>query len=252
MKSPHKIFTKNFYHNIATTDKNTIYRLSIRLYDKEQKNKIPSEGTEGMLSCLVAKRDGVIVGFDCASGIITVNVGQTVKKGEVLVTGVLETQNGTYFQNANGRVRARTNRTFIETIPKTEQVTVGYERIELEKQIIFLGKTIKVFTKGRNSPPSCDTIKEEIIQLSLTDDLLLPIYQKTVYAEIPITENVTYTEEQAKHIATERINLQVDGIKDLLVLSAENTFTETEDSYILTREMTCIEDIAQVVPIKTN
>ena len=34
------IFIKNFYHNIATTDKNTIYRLSVRLYDKEQKNKI--------------------------------------------------------------------------------------------------------------------------------------------------------------------------------------------------------------------
>ena len=31
---------RNFYNNIVAADTNTIYRLSIRLYDEEQKNKI--------------------------------------------------------------------------------------------------------------------------------------------------------------------------------------------------------------------
>ena len=34
------IFIRNFYNNIVAADTNTIYRLSIRLYDEEQKNKI--------------------------------------------------------------------------------------------------------------------------------------------------------------------------------------------------------------------
>lgn len=34
------IFIKNFYNNISLTDENTICRLSVRLYDKEQKNRI--------------------------------------------------------------------------------------------------------------------------------------------------------------------------------------------------------------------
>jgi similar to stage IV sporulation protein len=217
---------------------------------ERQDKKLPTEN--GQLACLVAKRDGVIVGFDCGSGTIAVNVGQTVKKGEILVNGVFESKYGVYLQNAYGRVRARTHHTFELTIPKTEQVIVGYERIEIKKEIIFLGKSIKVFTKGGNLPTSCDTIKEEIIQLSLTDDLLLPIYQKTVYAEIPITENVTYTEEQARRIAAERIQMQVDEIQDLLMLSDHVAFWETEDGYTMTRELTCIEDIAEVVPIITN
>jgi len=34
------IFIRNFYNNIVAADTNTIYRLSIRLYDEEQKNRI--------------------------------------------------------------------------------------------------------------------------------------------------------------------------------------------------------------------
>lgn len=207
---------------------------------------------EGKLACLVAGRDGVIVGFDCGSGTIAVNVGQTVKKGEVLVNGVFESKYGIHFENAYGRVRARTNRTFEAELPKTEQVTVGYERIEIEKQIIFLGKSIKVFTKGGNLPTSCDTIKEEVVQLSLGGSLFLPIYEKTLYIERPIQKTVTYSMEDAEKIIEERIRLQMDEIKDLVVLSFETTFTESEDGYTIKKQCVCIENIAVAVPIKTN
>ena len=218
---------------------------------KERKYKnLPIE--ENKLACLVAARDGVIVGFDCGSGTLAVNVGQTVKKGEVLVNGVFESKNGTYFQNAYGRVRARTNRTFEASLPQTEQIIVGYERVEIEKQIIFLGKTIKVFTKGGNLPSSCDTIKEEIVQLSLSSNLFLPIYEKTLYIELPITQSVTYTKEEAEKILTERIRLQMDEIEDLLVLSSETAFTENKDGYTIKQKSVCIENIALAVPIKTN
>ena len=218
---------------------------------KERKNKDPGSQVS-KLACLVAERDGVIVGFDCGSGTVAVNVGETVKKGQVLVNGVLETQGGVYFQNAYGRVRARTERTFCVTVCKSEDVTVGYQREILEKYIIFLGKTVKVFAKGGNSPASCDTIKEETVQLSLYKDLMLPIYEKTVYLEIPITERVSYTEEQAQRIAAEEIAAQMAGIDGLSVLESEVIFTEDDHSYTMTRTITCIENIAKVVPIKTN
>ena len=217
---------------------------------ERQDKKLPTEN--GQLACLVAKRDGVIVGFDCGSGTIAVNVGQTVKKGEILVNGVFESKYGVYLQNAYGRVRARTHHTFELTIPKTEQVIVGYERIEIKKEIIFLGKSIKVFTKGGNLPTSCDTIKEEVVQLSLGGSLFLPIYEKTLYIERPIQKTVTYSMEDAEKIIEERIRLQMDEIKDLVVLSFETTFTESEDGYTMKKQCVCIENIAIAVPIKTN
>ncbi|MBE6672981.1 MAG: hypothetical protein E7599_05625 [Ruminococcaceae bacterium] len=218
-----------------------------------KERKETDSGTDkGGLSCLVAERDGVIVGFDCSSGTIAVNVGETVKKGQVLVNGILETQGGAYFQSAAGRVRARTNRTLTFTVNKSEEVTVGYRRVLLEKYIIFLGKSIKVFAKGGNLPQSCDTIREETVQLSLYRDLMLPIYEKKVYLEIPITERVSYTEEQAQRIAAEEIASQMAKIDGLSVLESEVIFTEDDHSYTMTRTITCIENIAKVVPIKTN
>ncbi len=204
------------------------------------------------LSALVAERDGVIVGFDCTTGTIAVNVGETVRAGQVLVNGVTDTAIGSYFGNAAGAVRARTIRTFTAIIPKNEDVTVGYTRTKIEKSIIFLGKSIKLFTKGGNLPSSCDTIKSESKQLSLSPDLLLPVFIKTTYHEMPVLENVTHSEEEALRLATEEINEKIAALSQCRILSSSIEWTENQDSYTLTKKITCIENIAKKVPIQTN
>ena len=204
------------------------------------------------LSTLVAARDGVIVGFDCSTGKIAVNVGETVKAGQVLVNGVTDTAIGTYFGNAAGAVRARTNRVFTVTIPKTEQITVGYTRKNEKKSIIFLGKTIKLFTKGGNLPSSCDTIKSERRRLSVFGDLLLPVFVETKYTAVPILQTVTHTKEEARRLANEELNRQLDALSDLSILSEKTIFQENKDGYTLTRELVCIENIAKKVPIEVN
>ena len=225
----------------------TVAHVQVREY-REPTYTQPDTG----LSTLVATRDGVIVGFDCCTGKIAVNVGETVKAGQVLVNGVTDTAIGTYFGNASGAVRARTNRVFTVTIPKTEEIIVDYARENEKKSIIFLGKTIKLFTKGGNLPSSCDTIKTERKRLSVFGDLALPIYIQTQYTKRPISQTHTYTKEEAKRLATEEINRQISQIKDLSILSEITSFSETADGYVLTRQLVCIENIAKKVQIEVN
>ncbi len=218
---------------------------------KERKSK-PIPTPDSTLSCLVATRDGVIVGFDCTTGKIAVNVGETVQAGQLLVNGVTDTALGTYYGNAAGAVRARTKRTISITIPKSERVLVGYERTEVKKSINFLGKTIKIFTKGGNLPSSCDTMKTEIKQLSLSPKFLLPILTETTYRETPIYRNVVYDETQAMHLALEAYLAQCKDIPDLQILSCQTKFEKNEEGYTLTKVLDCIENIAKKVPIQTN
>ncbi len=218
---------------------------------KERKSK-PTPTPDSTLSCLVAARDGVIVGFDCTTGKIAVNVGETVKKGQLLVNGVTDTALGTYYGNAAGAVRARTKREISITIPKSEQVICGYERTEVKKSIIFLGKTIKIFTKGGNLPSSCDTMRVETKQLSLTPELLLPIFVETTYYATPVYTEVSYTAQQAERLALEAYLEKCKQIPDLQILSCTTRWEEGEEGYTLVKVLDCIENIAKKVPIQTN
>ena len=218
---------------------------------KEHKQKITVE-TEDGLSCLVAERDGVILGFDCTTGTIAVNVGETVKKGQVLVNGVTDTALGTYYGNANGAVRAQTNRVFTATIPKNETIVTKHQRTTIEKSIIFLGKTIKLFTKGGNFTSSCDTIQSETKRLYLHPQLLLPFYLKTTYVETPIEQTVSHLEDEARRLAGEEIARQMDVLSQFRILTSQSEWTESEDAYTLTLRVTCIENIAVKIKIQTN
>ena len=218
---------------------------------KERQDK-PTPEEENPLSCLVATRDGVIVGFDCTTGKIEVGIGETVKEGQLLVNGVIDTALGTYYGNAAGAVRARTNRIITVEIPKNESVVVGYTRSKIKKEIIFLGKTIKVFAKGGNLPPSCDTMSTEIHQLSLSASHLLPLFVKTTYQTSEIRQQVNRTSEEALRLANEEYVRIKGQIPDLVVLSEKTTFTETETAYVMTKTISCIENIAKKVPIQTN
>ncbi|MBE6638733.1 MAG: hypothetical protein E7616_04670 [Ruminococcaceae bacterium] len=221
----------------------------VQVKERSEKTELPPK--EG-LSCLVASRDGVIVGFDCTTGTAAVNVGQTVRKGQMLVSGVTDTELGSYYGSSAGAVRARTERAFSITIPKTEELTVGYDRRVMQKSIIFFGKTIKLFTKGGNLPSTCDTIKTESKQASLSPSLLLPIFVRTVYSETPIYEQVTHSEEEARRLAMEKLSGEIEALSQCRILSTSSNWQESEGGYTLTVKMTCIENIAEKVTIEIN
>ncbi len=64
--------------------------------------------SEFLASNLVADSDGIIKHIDVTVGNVVVKVGDTVKKGDVLVSGIIESENDTKFVNPRGKIIAQT------------------------------------------------------------------------------------------------------------------------------------------------
>lgn len=80
---------------------------------------------------LKATADGIITKIDVTSGNCVVKVGDTVAKGDLLVSGILENASGTRFVHSSGSVTAKTEREIT--------VSAQYKRKEINKT----GKTNK-------------------------------------------------------------------------------------------------------------
>lgn len=76
----------------------------------ETKN-MPSE-KDGKPSNLVAAEDGIITKIDVKSGNTAVKVGDAVAKGDILVSGIIESMSSTAFVRSSGIVEAKIQKTF--------------------------------------------------------------------------------------------------------------------------------------------
>lgn len=82
-------------------------RLTVNVTETEKKEKKDNRPCN-----LKAEFDGVITKIDLNSGNSVVKVGDTVKKGDVLVSGIIENAGGTRFVNSEGTVTAEVTRKF--------------------------------------------------------------------------------------------------------------------------------------------
>ncbi len=68
----------------------------------------PKDEENFLATNLVADSDGIIRHIDVTVGNCVVKVGDTVKKGDVLVSGIIENENGTKFVKSRGKIIADT------------------------------------------------------------------------------------------------------------------------------------------------
>ena len=97
------------------------------------------DNTDTLAQNLVADSDGIITHIDVSVGNCVVKVGDTVNKGDVLVSGIIENEQGTKFVKSRGKIIA-------ETII-TETLTQNYKF----KETVLTGKqksktVLEIFT----------------------------------------------------------------------------------------------------------
>lgn len=110
----------------------------------ETKKKDDNEAT----SNLVADSDGIIRHIDVSVGNCVVKVGDTVKAGDVLVSGIIENENGTKFVKSRGKIIADTvnavtltqNYNFKESRLTGKQKTKNVLEIFIFKIPLYLGR----------------------------------------------------------------------------------------------------------------
>ncbi|MBE6534039.1 MAG: hypothetical protein E7678_03610 [Ruminococcaceae bacterium] len=210
----------------------------------------PDEYGDALYSNVVASQNGIIVGFEDVRGTISVDIGDSVCKDQLLISGISgEKGSSTYLTNAHGRVFAEVEETIEIKIPKKYTKKVTKEEIKEEKSLIFFKKKINFFSNSRNLPPFYDKI--DIVENFYTvNGKKLPIAVGTVkYIEY---EELEFTRTQAEmlNLAYAELYRRIDFyFEDVEILSREVSIAEEEHETILVCNIRCIKNIAQIKEI---
>ena len=158
---------------------------------------------------IVAASDGIVMEISVASGSAQVRAGDVVRRGQILISGVLDVfgDNETLVERrpvlAQGSVVLKTTENYDDRFPLDYEKRVYSGRKKTGLRLELAG--IKIFSYSpSNSYPECDIISE-MEQYCIGDSFFLPFKAwKTTVREYYM-EPAVYSEEEARIAANERL-----------------------------------------------
>ena len=193
--------------------------------EAEEDNEPHREG----FSNVVASCDTVIEEITVKRGRAVVKVGDTVKKGDLLISGIISDEQGTKYCYAEGTVLGRVG----------ERITVETQRTYQQKKKVgesissisanFFNFNINIFKKYGNQQEECDIIKD-VRTYSLLGKCKLPF-------EIHVDRILKYESIECDYLDSELVNVSLKSLqrkmnerlrgKDLLRMRSGGGFTDT-------------------------
>lgn len=194
---------------------------------------------------LIASADGQIESVELLQGDCVVKVGQAVRAGDLLVSGVYDSQTvGVRFTRAAGRILARTERVFEVEIPLRDTQKVYFDEKKSAIWLNFFQKRVKIFKSTGNHMGSCDIIRMEN-RFSGWGLGNLPIWLTVETCKCYEEVEIERTAEDALELAYEALSGELATLsRDAQLLRKEIKTTLTEDALILECVVSCIENIA--------
>ena len=203
----------------------------------------PNDNAEQGYCNIVASVDCVISEISVISGYATVSVGQSVRAGEVLISGVLPDTAGGGFCRAEGNVKGIVD----------DEITVNVSRSYTEKQysegrksalsIKILNFSINIFKIYGNYGQKYDIIKNnEFCRLFGKYDI--PISVQTEFT-LPYTERELFrSDSELTGYASVRMRLALLARTETAELCRASSSGEfTDDGYIMRTSITVIEEV---------
>ena len=209
-------------------------------------NKVKSE--EGRIPCnIVAAHDGRIVSADVLVGEFTSLIGSGVKKGDILVSGIVDNKNGNaYYRHSIAKVIAE----YEETVAFEQKL---YDRIETDGETVYK-KSLCFFEyeiplPGFKQPSENARISSDYTPIMLFG-LRLPIGVRTDgYTEI-IKKNKIFTTESAEAELQRKLDIyEKNLIADQEILQKDVSIDVIDDTVRLTAKYLLKGDIASESPI---
>ena len=188
-------------------------RLTVNVSETKKKNE------QNQPTNLKACYDGIITKIDIISGNCLVRKGDAVKKGDILVSGIIENGDGTRFVASNGKVFAEIECNY--SLREDYSFTVENKTNNKKHKVVFELFTLKIpLFLGSETGKSVSALK--VIRASLFgQNLPIRIYDKTFTKTIE--QNVFQSEEKAKEKLEIRLKetIKKEGIDNYFIKSAE-------------------------------
>ncbi len=201
---------------------------------------ISDESERNTPSNLKSSIEGKIKKIDVTSGNVAVKVGDTVSKGDLLVSGVMENMSSTLFVHSEGNIIAETKRIFSaegefkQTIDqKTGDILKRYTLDIFNIKIpLYLGNIKQKYS-----------YKSEFKNLKLFNKKI-PIKIACEQYYILKKETVTYDENELDKILSQDIKNQVKKFDFINAVAGEKEVVTTEKGILLKITYYCEENIA--------
>ncbi len=216
-----------------------------------KRESFSSERHEPLYSNILASEDGVIEEINVKSGYALVGRGDAVRRGDVLISGVIPSELGGGFCRAEGTVIARVSERYSVTSTKNVSEKHYTDEIKSETDYKILGFSVNILKNSRNLPSMCDIIeyKSKVTLFGKT----LPIEKRTVLA-------LSYTERSRELSTDELLSTASSSLRELLsekladseLLKISTGGEYTEDGYIMYSDVSVLKNIAEEKEFSVN
>lgn len=202
---------------------------------KNRKNE-----TDGVPTNLKATGDGIIKKLDIKSGNCVVKLGDTVKQGDVLVSGIIEGQNSTQFVHSSGAVIAKTEREIKARADFNQTVCKKTGRKSSKSVLSFFHLKIPLYLGRTSSMAKTET---EIHNAQLFGQKLpMSIISKKFYFTKNVKRTFSREELETQLIADIKSQISDCGIEDYEI--KEKKITEDAKGLEMTVIISAEENIA--------
>lgn len=198
-----------------------------------------------IVSNLIAERDGYILSATITNGTSHIHPGETVSKGQLLISGYTDCGLHIRASRAEGEVIAQTNRSIKAVTPSKYASPMEIKKTKYRISLIIGKKRINLWKSSRISDVGCGRMYEEYY-LSLPGGFQLPAaiaidqYRHFKTQEVCISEDnaqLQLQEFSEKYVRSQMIAGQITGKKQ--ILSSSDGLYKLESSY------SCTETIGQ-------
>lgn len=194
------------------------------LYRNERKKH-----ENGTYANIVADCDGVVEEVNVIEGQAAVFPGQLVRKGQVLISGVVEGKDGEFrYEYAEGEVICRTATSICEKVNVNREKKAYTGREKTRFRVKIFKKMINLFIKGGIEYDVCDTIStmDKLCPLGLCE---IPVWiEKTVSREY-VSENEQISAERASEEAMLSLNRKIKRLTTDAELEYKEIHSKFED-----------------------
>lgn len=229
-------------------------RLTIHL---RENNRILQARLEPESPCeLTAGTDGTVTRIIVRNGKARVKVGDTVKAGDVLVSGELplyddfETLVKINKVHADAEVYAKTTRTVEWKCPETKEIRARTGKRRRGIFFKFLDLEFCFLMPDLKKESTWELFMEES-QLKLSKNFYLPVYGGILTAEEYVPYEKVLTEAEISESADRYLNeyLQNFTEKGIQILGSDVRIERSESHWTIHGTLTVVEDIAKESPI---
>lgn len=193
---------------------------------------------------IIASCDAVIEEITVMRGVAAVKAGDSVKRGDLLISGIISNEFGTEFCYAEGEVVGRISDAVSLTVPDFEVKTDEKERHLTKLTLKFFNFSINIFNTTRNCSAECDIIDVTDIPTVLGAKLPFAICKQYAVEYESVSQKLL-SAEMSRRAAEQMSKALEEKLSGATLVRISTTGAFSDGSYMLTSNIVYLGKIGK-------